>query len=492
VAVFAAAAAVMLSITTTPTAAVSRRQGGSLDWQPCADAPTVDCATLRVPIDWANPRGANIDLALARRKATDPDRRIGSLLVNTGGPGGSGVDDVKAGSNVFSADLMARFDLVEWDPRGVGLSHQVKCNANLLDNPVSLFPDNQSEFAALGAYNRRLMDSCRADTGPLFDHLDTASNARDLDAIRAALGENKATFYGLSYGTLIGEQYAELFPSHIRAIALDSNEDHSIGALRYVTTLSKALEDSYGQFADWCIRTPTCVLYPRDPRNVLDTLYARAQRGTLYVPGSPDQTITPEDLLGALRGSLVGIADWPPLAQNILAALDEPVLAPAAHPAPASAEPSTEITQRAIICEDHVWDVSSIADLQVLRQAMSRVAPHTHMSTTGFKDVTGCLGFPRPIANPQHDLVVHDAPPIFMVNSRYDVATPYPGAINAAQQMGPSTVLLTYDGTSHADYEETSCVQEAFDAYLISLTTPGPRAHCPAVFPTSLRPAGKS
>jgi pimeloyl-ACP methyl ester carboxylesterase len=466
------------------------RRSDTLDWQPCADATSFDCATLRVPIDWQRPAGGAVDLAVVRQRASDPARRIGSLVVNPGGPGGSGLDYVKQGSAALSPDLLARFDLVSWDPRGVGQSHPVQCDSQLLDNPVSLFPSTHAELAALVTYNQKLRTSCRADTGPLYDHLDSASNARDLDALRAALGEAKLTFYSISYGTLIGEQYAELFPGRIRAMALDSNEDHSVDALAWVTRLSQALEQSYDQFADWCGRAPSCALYPRDAGNVLDQLYARAQQGTISVPGFPGNAITPEILIDFIRGELGGIAKWPDLAQNLLAVLNEPASMATARPA-ASVHSTTdtpatsdEAAKTAIVCEDHQWDASSLAELQALRRAMARVAPHTHLSTTGFKDVTGCLGWPRPVANPQHRLMVRGAPPILMVNSRYDVATPYPGAVRAVQQIGSSAVLLTYDGTSHVDYEETDCVRSAVDVYLTRLITPGRRAHCAAVFPS--------
>ncbi|MFB9238011.1 alpha/beta fold hydrolase [Plantactinospora siamensis] len=465
------------------TAAATRPLGAAIGWRPCPDAPAADCATLRVPVDWAHPEGATTDLALARRRATDPARRIGSLLINTGGPGGSGVADIIDDSSDFSALVRARFDLVSWDPRGFGLSHPVQCDPELLAHPVSRYPTDRSGFAALIRYNRALMTSCRSATGPLFDHLDTGSTARDVEAIRAALGEDRLTFSGLSYGTLIGEQYAELFPGRIRAMALDSDEDHSVGATRAAVRLSRALEGSFDQFAEWCGRTPACALYPHDPRAALDRVYARASRGTLYVPGAPDQRVTVEDLAGALRGELTGVGGWPSLAQNLRTIDEEPAVTQRPQPGPVEPWSAEEAAKTAVICEDHAWNVAGFADLSRLREAMRRTAPHTRLSSTAIQDVTGCLGFPGPVPNPQHRLVVRGAPALLMVNSRYDVATPYPGAVDAGRQIGRSAVLLTYDGASHADYAETSCVRAAVDAYLISLRAPGPGAHCPAIFP---------
>lgn len=470
---------------------VAAQPSATPTWHPCADVPTIDCATLRVPVDWNNPHGTTIELALARHKATDPSRRIGPLLVNPGGPGGSGVDFVKQaddprgyGAGMFSADLRARFDIIGWDPRGVGASSPIQCDAALLADPPSPFPTSRAEFATLTAYNRTLADNCRDETGPVLDHIDTASTARDLDAIRAALHQGQLSFYAMSYGTQIGEQYAELFPQNVRAMALDSTMDHSVGAFRHATMLAKAQEDSYTQFATWCRTTPSCPLYPDDPLATLDELYRRAQAGTIHVPGAPDRTITPEVLIDFVRGKLMGAGSWISMAQQFSYVLNE-TEPPAGMPRPAADSPttSTELAETFITCEDHDWNVTSFEQLQQLRQAMGAVAPHTHLSTTAFKEVTQCLGWPRPINNPQRPLTVHGQPPILIINSRYDVATPYPGALNAVRQIGPAASLLTYAGTSHADYSETPCVQAATDTFLTTVNKPLPGNQCPAVYP---------
>lgn len=188
-----------------------------MTWTPCAEDPTADCGTLTVPIDWADPRGATVDLALVRRKATDPASRTGSLVLNPGGPGGPGAQVVLDKSYPFSDEITRRFDIVGFDPRRVGASHPVVCTTGLLAQmPDVLQVRSEADFSALLDYNRRLREDCRARTGPLFDHVDTLSVVRDLDALRAALGEDKLTYYGVSYGTLIGQLYAERFPQRVR------------------------------------------------------------------------------------------------------------------------------------------------------------------------------------------------------------------------------------------------------------------------------------
>jgi pimeloyl-ACP methyl ester carboxylesterase len=402
---------------------------------------------------------------------------------------------------MFSADLRARFDLIGWDPRGVGASNPIRCDPDLLAAAPSPHPASAAEFAALTAYNQTLARDCRSHTGPVFDHMDTASTARDVEAIRAALGAGRLNFYAMSYGTQIGEQYAELFPGHIRAMALDGVADHSAGAFGNATMLAQALEESYGQFADWCLRTPACALYPTDPRTVLDHLYTAALNGTITIPGRPDQVITPDVLLNYLRGQLMGSARWLGVAQELRAVLAETSRTTTAHAAPArtpaaATSPTPVASQDAaetfITCADHRWGISKFDQLQRLETAMNRVAPHTHFSTTALKEVTQCLGWPYPVDNPQHQLDVDGNPNILMISSRYDVATPYPGAINALRQIGRSANLLVYDGTSHADYPETPCVQQAVDTYLFTTHAPAPGTHCPAVYPDPHQNAGSA
>src|SRR5262245_813152 len=199
-----------------------------ISFKPCPEDKTVDCGTLAVPIDWKKPGSATVNVAVARLRASDPKARVGTLFINPGGPGGSGVDFALGGREVFSPDILERFDIIGIDPRGVARSQPVKCPGDLETDPPNEFVHTAKEYGTLLAYHKKLGDGCRKLTGPLFDHVDTASVARDFDAVRAALGEKKISYYGVSYGTLIGQTYAEMFPKRIRAMVIDSNMDHSI------------------------------------------------------------------------------------------------------------------------------------------------------------------------------------------------------------------------------------------------------------------------
>jgi pimeloyl-ACP methyl ester carboxylesterase len=188
-----------------PGGAVSSSGGvAGIGWVPCPQDAVAECGTVSVPVDWAAPDGPRIDLALVRLPATGPGQRIGALLDVPGGPGDSGVDRVLANRGRFIASLNRRFDIVGYDARGVGRSRPVLCSARLLAAEPAPVLTSQADFEARLAYNGRLRADCRARTGPLFDHADTGSGVRDLDAIRAALGEKTLTFRGRSYGTLLG------------------------------------------------------------------------------------------------------------------------------------------------------------------------------------------------------------------------------------------------------------------------------------------------
>lgn len=223
--------ALLAVVLTVPLAeGVGVQQLGPIEWRQCPEDRAVSCGTLQLPVDWSEPGGATFDLALARRVATDPARRIGALFVNPGGPGGSGVSFALAAAATFSPEVLQRFDIVGIDPRGVARSHPVVCSADALGQPGdTALPRSPAEFAALVAFNRRLAADCRQHTGPLYDHVDTVSVARDIDAVRAALEEDEINWYGASYGTLMGQLYAELFPGRIRSMVNDGNMDHSLG-----------------------------------------------------------------------------------------------------------------------------------------------------------------------------------------------------------------------------------------------------------------------
>src|SRR3954469_10644643 len=242
-------------------------------WSDCRDAPGMQCALYSVPRDYTRPADASLQLALVRLPATDQAHRIGSLFVNFGGPGAAGVDSVKAlGPFIFQA-LNARFDIVGFDPRGVGQSSSaVDCHANqetegLFAKPFPT-PDNV-DLAALVARNRAYIARCITFNGAILPYLSTANVARDLDTLRQAVGDDKLSYLGFSYGTFLGATYAAMFPHHYRALVLDGALDadqyinHPLDATRVQTV---GFERAVGRFLAMCNAHPdACAFGAEDP-----------------------------------------------------------------------------------------------------------------------------------------------------------------------------------------------------------------------------------
>ncbi|GGT03461.1 peptidase [Planobispora rosea] len=463
--------------------------GKGITWTPCPENPAVECGKLAVPIDWAAPGGPTIEVALARRKATDPAARIGSLLINPGGPGGSGVDFAIYGG-YFSEEITRRFDVVGFDPRGVARSNPVVCSTDLLARAPYPIMRSQADFDGLLAYNRQLREDCRARTGPLYDHVDTLSVVRDMDAIRAALGERRLTYYGVSYGTLIGQLYAETFPHRVRALALDSNMDHNLGTRAFLDTESAAAQDSFDEFAAWCGRDATCVLHGRDLRAFWADLLTRAERGELRFPGEPDIPLTQLDLIGLAFGGFYG-PSWAQLAE-LLVAIDtgtEPPAGILSRPRAQNAEVSQFPAQ--VFCLDYRLPIRDYREYASHLRRSARIAPDMRYSPLAFSMAAACLGQPAPIPNPQHPLRVRGSAPLLLGNALHDPATGYDWALGTARQLGRQAVLLTYEGWGHGVYDRSECTLGAFDGYLVNLTLPARGARCPAVPPMQAKAAGK-
>ncbi|MCA2214822.1 alpha/beta hydrolase [Jidongwangia harbinensis] len=460
-------------VAAAPPAAADR--GTGLRWRPCAEDDTARCAKLRVPIDRADPYSGRVDIAVARRPATDPARRIGVLVVNPGGPGGSGVDMALGAAEFFSPEVRARFDIVGFDPRGVGRSRPVVCTRALVDATPSPLPTTPQEYLAVIAHNRRLAADCRRQTGPVFDHVDTLSVVHDLEALRAALGERRLTFYGASYGTLLGAQYAQEYPDRVRAVALDSVVDHSVGTAAFLSVETDSVQAAFEQFVAWCARDPLCALRGRNVPALWASLRARAAAGTLWDPYRPAYRLTVFDLIGVAFSSFYD-PQWYSLAYYLKDA------EAGARRTAARRVDLVEHTFPAVFCADWRLPVDGWPTLaRVLRNLRNR-APQMWVSPLAASAVVGCLGWPTPAANPQRALRPASTPTL-LINARYDPATALAWARNVAAQLGPAATLVTYRGWGHVVYGRSPCVTSVVDRYLIDLRRPPAGAACPGVAP---------
>jgi pimeloyl-ACP methyl ester carboxylesterase len=456
------------------------------DWVVCGTTNKGECATVPVPVDWAAPDGRKLDLAIGRLRALDPTRRIGVLFIHPGGPGSSGIDAYITGRRIRDdSPLRQYFDIVSVDPRGVGRSNPVVCSAELVDQAPSGFPATEAQYRAWLDYNGRLSDDCRRNTGPVFDHVDTLSVVRDVDAVRAALGERKISFYGMSYGTQVGQQYAELFPGHIRAMVLDSNMDHSItDPFTYLSTAGDDFESALTTFADWCAGNAACALHGEPVLGVWDALHAKAAAGTLVDPAEGTR-VTAEALRNEAFSPAMYVPSpyWFPLAERLASLYDgSSALSAPTRPAALANHPYP-----AIWCSDWRWEVPDFARLDDIRRQLAARHPHTLLSPFWF-DVVTCLGWHGEVRNPQHRLSIEGAPPILLATATHDAATPAAWNRAVAAQI-PDAVLLEYAGVGHGQYRNSTCARFHIERHLITTLLPPADTRCPAELPT--RPPAK-
>ncbi len=234
-----------------------------IDWRPCSDDGRHRCGAMEVPVDYADPRGERFTLALRKVPATDPSRRLGSLVVNPGGPGGSGVQYAQLSSFAFTPELRAAYDIVGFDPRGIGESSPVRCLRDAdMDRLFSVdpTPDTAAERSELLAAADGITASCAKRGGDKVRHLSSTEVARDMDVMRVLLGDRKLNFFGGSYGTFLGAIYADMFPKHVGRMVLDSAMSPNQTEQQEMTYDIQGFESSIDAFIDWCVARPDCAL----------------------------------------------------------------------------------------------------------------------------------------------------------------------------------------------------------------------------------------
>jgi pimeloyl-ACP methyl ester carboxylesterase len=461
----------------------------TIRWHGCgAGGPaSLQCGELRVPLDYSHPRGAKITLGFNRLRARDRAHRVGSLILNPGGPGGPGSAVVAieaAGRHLWHPALHERFDLIGMDPRGTGRSTPVECDPAVFNRPVSLFPSTAAEFGKLAVWARALGQSCLKRTGPLLGHVDTASVARDMERLRQALGEGKLNFLGLSYGAHLGAAYAELYPKRIRAMALDGIANHSTSINTLFSDAATAYENALNRFAAWCAQTATCELHGQDVLAMFDTIVRQADERPIPAPecadGSCHPTVTGAeirhnafDLLMVKDGiPALGVASWNDFASALARAAQGDASRFSSHFA--AGPRGDPFATLAINCSDYPREVTTYEDFAATALLGRALAPRTQGESEAWLGILGCMRWPVPVANPPHTVAVRSAPPILLVSSTHDPSTSYVWANELRNQIA-GAVLLTRDGDGHTtSWLGGGRTRDAIVRYLITRKTPPP------------------
>jgi pimeloyl-ACP methyl ester carboxylesterase len=463
------------SASTEATAAASSLAGfrnQKLSWHECHNG--LECSTLQVPLDYTKPEGRRLQIALIRQRASgDSD---GSLIINPGGPGASGVQFVTQAASVFS-QLTTHYDLVSFDPRGVGESDPVRCLSgpqldayiNLNPNPATATERRRSIAAA-----RRFAEACYERNGDYLAHIGTKDQARDMDVLRAALGDKKLTYYGASYGTFLGAKYAELFPTRIRAMVLDGALNPAESGNDGNLVQAKGFEVDLQDFLAFCVRSGHCPLGSSvsAANEGLRRLIARVTADPIPV-GSRE--LGPGELFEGLAAGLYSTGDWTYL-QSVLGAAQQGNGAGVLTFSDSLTQRNNDGTYSnlvesniAINCIDRPWPRKASAYVRYAKE-FDRAAPYFGAAIE--YGSMPCAFWRVPPVEPAHAVSAPGAPPILVIGTTRDPATPFVWAKALARQLS-SGVLLTHDGDGHTAYiDRDSCVDAVVADYVLRLDPP--------------------
>jgi pimeloyl-ACP methyl ester carboxylesterase len=456
---------------TDSTTAAPTRPGEAIEWSTCGD---IQCATLEVPVDHADPTGPTLDLALGRRRAKGD--RIGTLLVNPGGPGAAGIPVVQDAESYFSNALLDRFDIVAWDPRGSGDSTAIDCGDKLdyfFDTDKS--PDDAAEVAANVAAARRLATACEERSAALLPHLSSRATVDDMDTIRAALGEEKLTYLGFSYGTYLGALYADRYPTRVRALVLDGALDPSLGFEDVTRDQAVGFDSALNAYLDNCARTK-CGFGGSDPHRAYDRLIAQIDAEPLpgEVGGEHRTLGAGEADLGVASALYAGTQGWSILTDALKrAARGDGTTLLQLSDAYTGREPggtydNSQAAFFGIGCLDA--PAPTIDQLPLVAQRIEQAAPEFGASTTWLS--SPCSVWPVPAEGQPAPVHGTGAPPIVVLGTSNDPATPLKWAQALATQL-ESGNLVVYRGEGHTAYARgNQCIDDAVDDYLITLKVP--------------------
>ncbi|MCO5995786.1 alpha/beta hydrolase [Actinoallomurus rhizosphaericola] len=494
VSVLAAAAIVVTACTDAPKSTASAPTpsgstpvyGQRISWRDCGGG--FQCGSIRVPLDYAHPTGRLLGLAVIRLPAEGGQRK-GSLVLNPGGPGGSGVEFARGSARSFGADLRRNFDIVGFDPRGVGQSRPaVRClTGKQLDRffEADTSPTDQAELNNLVDVSKMWADECKTRIPTLLPYVGTANAARDIDVLRAALGDKGLTYYGASYGTFLGAYYAQEFPKHVRALVLDGAIDPKLSAAEINIEQAKGFDTATRAFADDCVKTKDCPLGSGSTDEALDRLgrlFDETRKKPLY-NGLKDGRVVDGSMVElGVAAALYNKQTWPVLKLALKSAIDQndgttllrlgDLLIE--RNKDGSYSNQTEANM-AINCIDKPYD----RDLGAWKDQAARAKKEAPLF--GQFVVWGtlpCAYWPVQDNTKPQAFTANGAKPIVVVGTTRDPATPYKWAQGLASQL-KSGVLLSLDGDGHTAYlQGNPCITTAVDRYLLTGTPPRKNTMC--------------
>ncbi|QES55888.1 proteinase [Streptomyces venezuelae] len=459
-----------------------------LTWRDCG-VPGFQCSTMKAPLDYANPgSGQDVEIAVSRRTATGPGKRLGSLVVNPGGPGGSGVGYLQAYAGIgYPAAVRARYDMVSFDPRGVERSSPVEClNGPAMDKytQVDQTPDDAAERAELVTAFKEFAAACQTNSGRVLPHVSTADAARDMDLLRALLGDEKLNYVGASYGTLLGATYADLFPDRVGRLVLDGAMDPARPSLELNRDQTEGFNTAFTAFAKDCAKQPDCPLGKGDP----DAVGARLKDFFRKLDAQPVSSGDPDRPLGealATTGVIAALYDeaaWPQLREALSSAMNGDgsgllSLADSYYEREADGKYANLMSANAAVnCLDQAPAFSGPEAVDTALPSFEKASPVFGPGLAWA--ALNCGYWPVKPTGKARELHAKGAAPIVVVGTTRDPATPYKWAQALAGQLDSGT-LLTYDGDGHTAYGRGSdCIDGAINRYLLDGKAPEDGKKC--------------
>lgn len=466
-----------------PDPALQEFYDQDLQWEQCG---TRECARIEVPLDYDDPGGETIELALLKHAAADQGNKVGSLVVNPGGPGAPGTSYADQARYAFGEPLRERFDIIGFDPRGTGTSAAVDClTDDELDDYIATdpAPDTPAEVKDLRQWSQRMGQGCAEKSGDLAAHVSTVEAARDMDVIRAVLGEDKLTYFGASYGTKLGATYADLFPDKSGRLVLDGAVDVSLSSRQLSLQQAAGFQTAIEAYVDHCLEGGDCYLgdsqdealttitdflddVDKEPIQVGDRELAvgNAFYGIVAPLYNDDYWMLLDNALSqALEGSGSGLLQLSDLYSS-------------RNPGGGYSDNSSEA----------IWAINCLDDpyFAPVKKIPGQFDDFEEASPTFGKvfawGLAGCEGLAVEPAEERPPLTAAGADPLLVIGTTRDPATPYKWAVALAEQLEPA-ILVKRDGDGHTGYNMgNACVDDVVESYLIDGEVPDGDVDCPA------------
>ncbi|MFC9429134.1 alpha/beta hydrolase [Streptomyces sp. NPDC056987] len=467
-------------------AALKKYYDQKLAWRDCG-VPDFQCATMKAPLDYTKPDGTEIDLAVARKKATGPGKRLGSLMVNPGGPGGSAIGYLQAYAGVgYPAPVRARYDMVAVDPRGVARSEPVEC----LGGPemdaytqVDQTPDDPAEITKLTESFKNFAQGCEKRSGTVLPHVSTVEAARDMDLFRAVLGDRKLSYVGASYGTFLGATYAELFPQRTGRLVLDGAMDPSLPARELNRDQTAGFETAFRSFAEDCVKQADCPLGQKSAADVSNRMKAFfTQLDARPVPAGGGRELGESLATTGVIAAMYDESAWPQLREALAAAMDGDGAALLAL-ADSYYERESDGTYANLMFANSAVNCLDLPPSFSGPDEVAKALPSFEQASPVFGRglawaALNCTYWPVKATGTPHRIEAKGAAPIVVVGTTRDPATPYKWARSLADQLSSGT-LLTYEGDGHTAYGRGSdCIDTAINTYLLEGTPPARGKKC--------------